>query len=171
MIKSFEGKEPKIAESAYVAPQTVVIGEVSIGAEASVWFQSVIRADINSISIGEKTNIQDACVLHVTHKHPLTIGARVTVGHGAILHGCQIGDDCLIAMGAIVLDGAVVENGAMVGAGALVPPGMLVKAGSLVLGSPAKFVRELKADDQERIKQGWQNYIDYSKRFKAEIKN
>ncbi|MBX9686933.1 MAG: gamma carbonic anhydrase family protein [Candidatus Obscuribacterales bacterium] len=171
MIASFEGKKPEIAEGAYIAPGVVMIGEVRIAAEASIWFQSVLRGDINSIEIGEKTNIQDGCLLHVTKRHALKVGARVTVGHGAILHACEIGDDCLIAMGAIVLDGAVVEAGSMVGAGALVPPGMRVKAGSLVLGSPAKFIRELNTEDQARIQAGWQNYIDYSRRFAAEIKS
>lgn len=169
MITSFEGKKPKISEKAYVAPGVVIIGEVEIGAEASIWFNSVLRADINAIQIGEKTNIQDGCMLHVTKRHALTVGARVTVGHGAILHACSIGDDCLIAMGAIVLDGAVVESDCLVGAGAVVPPGMIVKSGSLVLGSPAKVVRQLTADDKERIHKGWENYIDYSRRFKGEI--
>lgn len=171
MISKFEGKSPKIAASAYIAPGVTVIGEVSIGEEASIWFQSVLRADINSISIGARTNIQDGCMLHVTKKHALIVGERVTVGHGAILHACEIGNDCLIAMGAIVLDGAKVEDGAMVGAGALVPPGVVVKAGTLVLGSPAKFVRELHEDDLERIRQGCENYIDYANRFRAEIKS
>lgn len=171
MIATFEGKTPKIAANAYTAPGVVMIGDVTIGAEASIWFQTVLRGDINSISIGEQSNIQDGCLLHVTRRHELKVGARVTVGHGAILHACDIGDDCLIAMGAIVLDGAVVEAGCMVGAGALVPPGMVVKAGSLVLGSPAKFVRQLNADDTARIQQGWQNYIDYAKRFQSEIKS
>jgi carbonic anhydrase/acetyltransferase-like protein (isoleucine patch superfamily) len=169
MITSFEGKTPKISENAYVAPGVVIIGEVEIAAESSIWFNSVLRADINSIQIGEKTNIQDGCMLHVTKRHPLRVGSRVTVGHGAILHACDIGDDCLIAMGAIVLDGAVVEANCLVGAGAVVPPGMVVKAGSLVLGSPAKVIRQLTADDKERIQKGWENYIDYSKRFKSEI--
>ncbi len=171
MIATFEGKTPKIAPNAYIAPGVVIIGAVEISPESSIWFQTVIRADINSISIGEKTNIQDGCMLHVSKRHALKIGNRVTVGHGAILHACDIGDDCLIAMGAIVLDGAVVEPGSMVGAGALVPPGMTVKAGSLVLGSPAKFVRQLHADDASRIQQGWQNYIEYAQRFAAEIKS
>ena len=169
MITSFEGKNPRISEKAYVAPGVVIIGEVEIADEASIWFNSVLRADINSIHVGEKTNIQDGCLLHVTRRHSLRVGARVTVGHGAILHACEIGDDSLIAMGAIVLDGAVVEAGCLVGAGALVPPGMTVKSGSLVLGSPAKVIRQLTSDDKERIKKGWENYIDYSKRFKAEI--
>ncbi len=170
MISPFEGKEPKISKSAYIAPGVVIIGDATISNDASVWFQSVVRADINAISIGEKSNIQDGCLLHVTKKHKLTVGERVTVGHGVILHACDIGDDCLIAMGAIVLDGAVVESGCIVGAGALVPPGMVVKSGSLVLGSPAKVIRHLSDDDKERISHGWQNYVDYANRFRAEIK-
>jgi carbonic anhydrase/acetyltransferase-like protein (isoleucine patch superfamily) len=169
MIATFEGKTPKIAKNAYIAPGVVMIGEVSIGAEASVWFQSVLRGDINSITIGEKTNLQDGCMCHVTKRHPLIVGARVTVGHGAILHACTIGDDTLIAMGAIVLDGAVVERGCLIGAGTVVPPGMVVKEGSLMLGSPAKFIRHLSSEDSLRIEQGWQNYIDYAKRFRAEL--
>ena len=171
MISAFEGKSPSIAKSAYVAPGVTVIGEVSIAEQASIWFQSVLRGDINSISIGKGTNIQDGCLLHVTRKNALLVGERVTVGHGAIIHACEIGNDCLIAMGAIVLDGAVVEDGCLIGAGALIPPGMVVKAGSLMLGSPAKFVRELNAEDRERIRHGAENYIEYAARFAAEIKS
>ena len=170
MISAFEGKAPQIAKTSYIAPGVTLIGDVSIGDEASVWFQSVLRADINSISIGAKSNIQDGCKLHITKRFPLVVGDRVTVGHGAILHGCQIGNDCLIAMGAIVLDGAIIGDGCIIGAGALVPPAMVVKPGSLMLGSPAKFIRELSADDRERILHGWQNYIEYAKRFAEEIK-
>lgn len=166
MIASFEDKTPTIPENAYIAPGSTVIGDVRLGENVSLWFQSVLRADINYIEIGAQTNIQDACLLHVTQVHPLVVGARVTVGHGVILHGCNIGDDCLIAMGAIILDGAVVESGCLVGAGALVPPGMLVPQGSLVLGSPAKVVRPVRPEDKERIAKGWQNYIDYAERFR-----
>lgn len=170
MIASFEGKTPQIPENAYLAPGSAVIGDVRLGEKVSVWFQSVLRGDINYIEIGAETNIQDGCLLHVTQVHPLHVGARVTVGHGVILHGCNIGDDCLIAMGAIVLDGAVVETGCLVGAGALIPPGMLVPQGSLVLGSPAKVVREVRPEDKERIAKGWQNYIDYAARFRSGLR-
>ncbi len=171
MILSFAGKSPRIAPDAYIAPGVVLIGDLEIESSASVWFQSVLRADINSIYVGEASNIQDACLLHVTRRHECRVGKRVTVGHGAILHGCSIGDDCLIAMGAIVLDGAVIENNCLIGAGTLVPPNMKVKSGSLLLGSPAKVVRELNDEDLERIKQGWQNYVDYAKQFDSEIKS
>lgn len=170
MISPFEGKTPNISDSSYIAPGVVIIGDVTIEDEASIWFQSVIRGDINSIKIGKQTNIQDGCLLHVTKRNTLTVGSRVTVGHGAILHGCDIGEDCLVAMGAIVLDGAIVEAGCLVGAGAVVPPGMLVKSGSLVLGSPAKVIRQLTPDDKERISHAWMNYIDYAARFKAEVR-
>ena len=169
MIASFEGKTPTIPENAYIAPGSVVVGDVRLGEKVSLWFQSVVRADINYIEIGAETNIQDGCLLHVTQAHPLVVGARVTVGHGVILHGCNIGDDCLIAMGAIILDGAVVESGCLIGAGALVPPGMVVPQGSLVLGAPAKVVRAVRPEDKERISKGWQNYIDYSNRFRATL--
>lgn len=167
MTFSFEGKRPKIAESSYIAPGVVIIGDVTLLDESSIWFHSVIRADINRIEIGEQTNIQDGCLLHVTLAHPLIVGKRVTVGHGVILHGCTIGDDCLIAMGSIVLDGAIVEPGCLIGAGALVPPGMVVPESSLVLGSPAKVIRTIRPEDRDRIQKGWQNYVDYSARYKT----
>jgi carbonic anhydrase/acetyltransferase-like protein (isoleucine patch superfamily) len=171
MIFSFEGKTPALAEDAYVAPGAVIIGDVKIGKQSSVWFQTVLRGDINSITIGEQSNIQDGCLLHVTHSLAVSVGNRVTVGHGVILHGCSIGDDCLIAMGAIILDGAVVEAGSIVGAGSLVPPGAVVKAGGLVLGSPARTVRQLAASDRENIASGWRHYIEYAGRFQQEIKS
>lgn len=169
MIQIFEGKSPQVHETAFIAPDTVLIGDVSIGENSSVWFKSVLRADINHIKVGDESNIQDGCLLHVTKKYSLSIGNRVTVGHGAILHGCKIGNECLIAMGAIILDGASIGDNVLLGAGALVPPGMQVPDGSLVLGSPAKVVRSLQADDYERIKQGWQNYIDYAGRYAREL--
>jgi gamma-carbonic anhydrase len=171
MISSFDGKTPRIAADAYVAPGAVIIGDVSIGRQASIWFSTVLRGDINSVSIGDETNIQDGCILHVTGSLPVTVGARVTVGHGAILHACTIGDDCLIGMGAIVLDGAVVESGSMVGAGALVPPGKRVNAGSLVIGSPSWHSRNLSPEDKVRIQESWQNYVEYARRFAREIKS
>ena len=166
MISSFEGKSPSISKSAYIAPGTIIVGDVSLGDQVSIWFQTVIRGDINKIEIGAQTNIQDGCLLHVTQTHPLIVGSRVTVGHGVILHGCNVADDSLIAMGAIILDGAVVERGCLVGAGALVPPGMVIPEDSLVLGSPARVVRTVRPEDKERIQKGWQNYVEYSNRFR-----
>ncbi|HEY9713002.1 MAG TPA: gamma carbonic anhydrase family protein, partial [Chroococcales cyanobacterium] len=129
---------------------------------ASIWFNCVLRGDINRIDIGSNTNIQDGCLLHVTHKHPLFVGERVTVGHGAILHGCRIEADCLISMGAVVLDGAVVGAGSIVAAGAVVAPSANVPPGSLVMGIPAKVVRQVTDDDKHKIDRGWQNYLHYS---------
>jgi gamma-carbonic anhydrase len=169
LLLRFNGSQPTVASSAFIAPNATLIGMVTIQEEASIWFQTVVRGDINHISIGSQTNIQDSCVLHVTYKHPVILGKRITVGHGAILHGCNIADDCLIAMGAIVLDGAVIEEKCLIGAGTLVPPGMVVPQGSLVLGSPAKIIRQLNDADLDKIERGWRNYVQYSKQYKDEI--
>jgi carbonic anhydrase/acetyltransferase-like protein (isoleucine patch superfamily) len=166
---SFDGAAPSIDQSAFVAPNATVIGRVSIGKESSIWFNCVVRGDINSISIGNHTNVQDGSLLHVTHRHPLTIRDRVTVGHGVILHGCEIANDCLIAMGAIVLDGAVVGEGALIGAGSLVPPGMQVPANSLVMGVPGKVVRELTPQDRDRVMRGWKNYVGYAQSYRKQL--
>lgn len=169
MIRAFKGRSPRIAASAFIAPNATVIGRVEVGEESSIWFNTVARGDINEIRIGSQTNIQDGCILHVTRRHPVIIGSRVTFGHGAIIHGCDIGDDCLIAMGAIVLDGAVIEPGCIVGAGTLIPPDLKVPAGSLVLGSPGRVVRQLNEQDLRRIESGWRNYVEYRKEYLDEF--
>lgn len=166
---SFDGAQPSIDESCFIAPGATVIGRVSIGPQSSVWFQCVLRGDINAITIGAQTNIQDGCLLHVTQRHPLIVHDRITVGHGAILHGCEIGSDCLIAMGAIVLDGARVGEGCLVGAGSLVPPGMEIPAGSLVMGVPGKVIRQITPSDKERIQHGFQNYLNHSQAYKKQL--
>lgn len=171
MISAFKGRAPRISQSAFVAPDATVIGRVELADESSLWFQTVVRGDINEIRIGTQTNIQDGSLLHVTRRHPVIIGNRVTVGHGVIIHGCDIGDDCLIAMGAIVLDGAVIDPGCIVGAGALIPPDMRVPAGSLVLGSPGKVVRQLTEQDLRRIESGWRNYVEYRREYMEEFKS
>lgn len=168
-VLSFNGAAPSIDASAFIAPGANIIGRVSIGSESSVWFQCVLRGDINSITIGSQTNIQDGCLLHVTHKQALVIKDRVTAGHGAILHGCEIGDDCLIAMGAIVLDGAVIGQGSLIAAGSLVPPGMQVPPYSLVMGVPGKVVRPLTNEDKERAMKGWRNYVGYAESYKKQL--
>ncbi|MBY0549219.1 MAG: gamma carbonic anhydrase family protein [Candidatus Obscuribacterales bacterium] len=170
MISAFKGRAPRISPSAFVAPDATVIGRVELADESSLWFQSVVRGDINEIRIGTQTNIQDGSLLHVTRRHPVIIGNRVTVGHGVIIHGCDIGDDCLIAMGAIVLDGAVIDPGCIIGAGTLIPPDMRVPAGSLVLGSPGKVVRQLTEQDLRRIESGWRNYVEYRREYMEEFK-
>jgi len=163
MIASCFGKTPTVPASAWVAPSANVLGDVTLGEHVSVWFQAVVRGDVHWIRIGDYTNVQDGSVLHVTNgRFPLTIGARVTIGHKALLHGCTVGNDCLIGMGAILLDGVEVGDGCVVAAGALLPPGKKYPPNSLVLGSPAKAVRTLSAEEQkDMIDQGWRNYHGY----------
>ena len=162
MFYPYNDFEPVVSNTAFVAPTAVLVGQVTVGEAASIWFHCVVRGDINSISIGANSNIQDGCLLHVTQRNSLVIDQRVTAGHGAILHACHIESDCLIAMGAIVLDGAVVGAGSIVAAGAVVAPGSVIAPGSLVMGVPGKVVRSVRAEDRQRIEQGWQNYIRYS---------
>lgn len=162
MNLTINGYSPDIHASAFVAPNATLVGRVMIGSGSSIWFQSVVRGDINAITIGANTNIQDGCLLHVTHEHALTVGDHVTVGHGAILHGCTIESSCLISMAAVVLDGAVVGAGSIVAAGAVVAPNSKIPANSLVMGVPAKVVRSVTAQDAARIETGWQNYLGYA---------
>ena len=162
-ILPHHGAKPVIPASCYIHPSAQIIGEVTLGEHVSVWPGAVIRGDVNYILIGEDTNIQDLAVLHVSHKSdwdpegaPLVIGARVTVGHSVILHGCTIGDECLIGMGSIVMDKAVLEPRVLLGAGSLVPEGKVLESGYLYLGRPAKPLRPLTADELA--------YFDYSAR-------
>ncbi|HZX13430.1 MAG TPA: gamma carbonic anhydrase family protein [Thermodesulfobacteriota bacterium] len=167
MIKSYNGIFPKIHSSVFIADSAEVIGDVTIGEESSVWFQTVIRGDVNFIKIGARTNIQDNSVLHVTHNtHPVIIGNDVTAGHRVVIHGCTISDYVLIGIGAIVLDGAIVEENSIVGAGSLVAPGFKVPSGTVVMGVPAKVKRELSPEEVMQIKQSAVNYIEYSKKHK-----
>lgn len=147
MIEKYLDYEPKIGAGAYVAPQALVLGRVTLGEHASVWPGAVLRGDINKILVGAYTNIQDLCVGHVEDDLPLLVGAYVTVGHGAILHACEVGDGCLIGMGAVVLNGGRVGAGTTLGAGSLVPPGKKIPEGVLALGSPAKVVRKLSEEE------------------------
>ncbi len=147
-------KGPTVHPTAFVHPRSVVIGNVTVGAKASVWPCAVLRGDIAPIGIGEGTNIQDGAVVHVADRLPAVIGNRVTVGHLAMIHACTIGDECLIGMHATVLDGAVVGPRSIVGAGALVTKGTIIPPGSMVLGAPAKVVRPLTAAEQASLP-GW----------------
>lgn len=162
MLLTYENIAPAIDDTVFVAPTAVLIGRVSVKAGSSIWFHCVVRADINAIEIGENTNIQDGCLLHVTNRNPLYVGNRVTVGHGAILHGCRIEDDCLISMGAILLDQAVIGEGSIIAAGSVVSPGTKIAPESLVMGVPGRVVRQVTADDRHKIDKGWQNYSHYS---------
>lgn len=169
MILNFKDKSPKTGLNVFVAENAVLIGDVEIGNDSSVWFNSVIRGDVNFIKIGERTNIQDGSVLHVTHKKfPLTIGSDVTIGHNAIIHGCTIHKKVLIGMGAIVLDNSTVNSNSIVGAGSLVKENFIVPSEVLVAGVPARIIRDLRHDEIEMIKQSADNYVTYSKDY---IKN
>jgi len=171
LIRRYKDISPRIDASAFVEESAHIIGDVEIGRDSSVWFNAVIRGDVNFIRIGERTNIQDGCVLHVTKgTHPLTLGNDITVGHAVTLHGCIIRDRCLIGMGAIVLDGADVGEDSIIGAGALVKEGMKVEPGTLVVGVPARVARKLNDEEKARIKRSAVNYINYSADYKTGIK-
>jgi len=166
MIKKYLNTKPRIDQSSFIEDSAIIIGDVEIGAESSVWFNAIIRGDVNYIRIGNRTNIQDGTVCHVTlNKFPLTIGSHVTVGHGAILHGCVIEDFTLIGMGAKILDGARVEPFSMVAAGALVKQGFVVPSGYLVAGVPATIIRALSEAEKEKIKISADNYVRYFKNY------
>ena len=173
-IRPYRGQLPRRGENVYIDPAAVVIGDVELGDDASLWPFVVARGDVNRIRIGARTNIQDGAVLHVTHDgpyspggFPLLIGADVTVGHGAILHACTIEDACLIGMHATVLDGARVSKHAMVGAGALVSPGKIVGAGELWLGNPARCVRKLNESQIEQLYYSAKHYVRLKNEYLA----
>lgn len=166
-VIEYRGIRPKLHESVFVADGARVIGDVEIGKDSSVWFNTVIRGDVHSIKIGERTNIQDNCVLHVTHnKYALRIGSNVTIGHNAVLHGCTIGDWCLVGMGAIILDNALVNSRSLVAAGSLVPENFEVPGGTLVAGVPAKIKRALTTEEEAFLERSALNYVDYVKTYR-----
>ncbi len=166
MIRAFQGVLPVIPKSVYVEETAAVIGDVVLGEDCSVWFHAVVRGDVNHIRIGDRTNVQDLCVLHVTHDtHPLVIGSDVTIGHNVILHGCTVKDRVLIGMGAIIMDGAVIGEDCVVGAGALVTENMKIGPGSLVLGSPAKVKRPVTDKELAWIRESAQNYVTYARQY------
>lgn len=159
MLISFKGIEPRLAEAVLVCPGAVVIGDVFVGRGSSIWFNAVVRGDLAPIRIGEETNIQDGALLHVDVGCPLQIGDRVTIGHGAVVHGCTIDSGALIGMGAVVMNGARVGLHAMVGAGALVPQGMEVPQETLAIGVPARVVRRLTAEEIKQLEASARNYV------------
>lgn len=159
------GVLPRLHASAYVAPGAQLVGEVLVGEDSSIWFNAVLRGDINRVVVGDRTNIQDGSVVHVTSALPALIGSDVTVGHMAMIHGCRIEDACLIGMNAIVLDGAVVGPGALVAAGSVVREGFIVPPGMLVAGVPAKIVRELTASERQEIVQSAVHYVEYARSY------
>lgn len=174
-VKSFDSKTPSLHSSTYIHETAVVIGDVDLAADVSVWPFVSIRGDIHSIKIGARSNIQDGSVLHVTHAstfnpggYPLTIGEDVTVGHKVTLHGCTIGNHCLIGMGSIVMDGVVVNDNVIVGAGSLVPPGKILESGYLYVGSPVKKVRPINEQEAQFIQYSPQRYRQLKDKYLAE---
>jgi carbonic anhydrase/acetyltransferase-like protein (isoleucine patch superfamily) len=163
LITGIGGREPRIDETAFVAPTASVIGDVTLGAGASVWYGAVLRGDVERISVGARANIQDNCTLHADPGFPVSVGERVSVGHNAVVHGATVEDDCLIGMGATVLNGAVIGAGSLVAAQALVPQGMQVPPGSLVAGVPAKVRRELTAEEREGLTLNGTLYAELAK--------
>ncbi|MFM8770747.1 MAG: gamma carbonic anhydrase family protein [Candidatus Kapaibacterium sp.] len=168
MIMQYADITPTVHETVFMAHGAVVLGDVHIGKDSSVWFNVVIRGDVHQIRIGERTNVQDLSMLHVTcNKHSLTIGDGVTIGHCVMLHGCTVEDYALIGMNATVLDGAVIGHHSMVAAGAVVREGLVVPPRTLVAGVPAKIVRELTDDECAKLEQSAQNYIDYVESYRT----
>jgi len=160
-----DGVEPMLEPGAWAAPSADLIGDVRLAARASVWFGAVVRADNTPILIGEETNLQDGAVGHSDPGAPLTIGARVTIGHQAIVHGCTIADDCLIGMGARILNGAVLAPGCLVGAGALITEGKTFAAGSLIVGAPARTIRLLSDEEKAAIRVSAAHYAEKAARY------
>ena len=170
MIRSYRGRKPQIAATAYIDPAAVVIGNVTIGEDSSLWPCVVVRGDVHYIRIGARTNVQDGSVLHVMRDEwPLILGDNVTVGHGVLLHGCTIESRCLIGMGSIILNGAKIGAGSIIAAGTLVPERTEVPPGSLFMGHPGKFRRTLSAEDQESIDGYAQRYVEYKETYKGEV--
>ena len=170
MIRNYRGHAPRIAASAYVDPQAVVIGDVEIGEHSSVWPCTVIRGDVHSIRIGARCSIQDGSVLHVQHdEYSLTLGDNITVGHNVILHGCTIESRCLIGMGSIILNGAKIGTGSIIAAGALIPERMEVPPGSVVMGQPGKVRRATTPSDLDAIERNAARYVEYAAIHKAEV--
>ncbi|MAX67855.1 MAG: gamma carbonic anhydrase family protein [Bacteriovoracaceae bacterium] len=161
---------PKIDSSNYIAEGVKIIGNVVLESQVNIWHNCVLRADINSIYVGENTNIQDLSLVHVTQDLGVKIGKNTTIGHSAVIHACTIGDGCLIGMGAKILDGAVIGDNCLVAAGSVVPPGKVYPAGSFIRGLPAKFIRELSAQEVEQISTHYLSYIENSRLFKNNVK-
>ena len=169
MIRAYRGIVPRIAASAYIDPSAQVIGDVVVGERSSIWPNVTVRGDVNSIRIGDETNIQDNSVLHCdAGLFPLHIGNRVTVGHLAMLHGCSIQDECLIGIGAVILNGAKIGTGSVIAAGAVVPEGSEVPPGSMVMGVPAKVKRPLSEEERERFRQNARHYVEAAQIYRDE---
>jgi len=174
-LRTYQGTKPTIGKAVYIDPTAVIVGDVKIGDDSSIWPFVSMRGDVNSIHIGNRTSVQDNAVLHVTHKShflpegwPLKIGDDVTIGHKATLHGCEVGNRVLIGIDAILLDGVIVEDDVMIGAGTLVPPGKKLESGYLYIGSPCKQARKLTATEIERLLYSAANYVKVKNNYLSE---
>ena len=167
-LARFFRAQPRLHPSSFVAPNATVVGDVKLGEESSVWFQCVLRADINQITVGPRSNIQDGCVVHLADDFPTQVGELVTVGHKAILHACTLGDEVLVGMNAVLLDGAEIGARSIIGAGSLVTGGKKFPPGSLILGSPAKAVRTLSPTEQSEIKHWAQKYVQLARVYREQ---
>ncbi|WP_116368464.1 gamma carbonic anhydrase family protein [Parahaliea mediterranea] len=175
-LRSFRGQRPVLGERVLIDPSAVVLGDVELGDDVSVWPQAVVRGDMHRIRVGARTSVQDGCVLHITHAGPynpegwpLLIGEDVTIGHNATLHGCSIGNRVLVGMGATVMDGAVVEDEVVIAAGALVTPGKRLRSGYLYAGSPAREMRALSDSEREYFCYSANNYVQLKEQHLAEL--
>ncbi|WP_035436118.1 gamma carbonic anhydrase [Bacillus sp. UNC322MFChir4.1] len=167
MIYPYKDKNPKIADSAFIADYVTITGDVTIGEESSIWFNTVIRGDVSPTIIGDRTNIQDQCTLHQSPKYPLILEDDVTIGHQVILHSCTVKKDALIGMGSIILDGAEIGEGAFIGAGSLVPQGKKIPPNTLAFGRPAKVIRELTEEDREDMARIRGQYVEKGQYYKS----
>ena len=169
MIRHFKNISPVIHPTAFVTDDAIVIGDVEIGEDASVWFGSIVRGDVNYIRIGARTNIQDGTVIHVSSRtHPTVLEERITIGHRVTLHGCHVESGCLIGIGAILMDGVRVGKNSLVGAGSLLTPGMQIPPNSLVVGSPGRVKRQLTDDEVAFLDRSWRNYVELKKHYSDE---
>lgn len=160
---------PEVAPSAFVAPGAFVVGRVRLGEGSSVWYGAVLRGDAEQITVGDRTNVQDGCVLHADPGYPATIGAGCVIGHNAVVHGCEVGDGCLVGMGAVIMNGAKIGAGSIVAAGALVPEGKEFPPRSLIVGAPAKLVREVTEAQTEDVARGVRTYVERAKSHRESL--
>ena len=165
MTENLSYRKELVDPSVYIAPGAVVLGDVTIGANSSIWFQAVLRGDTAPIQIGERTNIQDGCILHADPGYPCMIGSEVSLGHGAIVHGATVGDEVLIGMRAVVMNGAQIGRGSLVAVGAVVLEGTVIPPGSVVMGMPGKVKRQVTPEDLERIRHAALHYVDNGQRY------
>jgi carbonic anhydrase/acetyltransferase-like protein (isoleucine patch superfamily) len=169
VVVPFEGATPDVADTAFVAPGAILVGRVVLEAGASVWYGAVLRADAEPITLGEDSNVQDACVAHTDTGFPVTLGRRVSVGHGVVLHGCTVGDEVIVGMGARLLNGSVIGAGSLVAAGSVVLEGQEVPPRSLVAGVPARVVRTLSDTELERVRKNADDYVDLRERHRRAV--